>query len=102
MKVVKELLNSELVTLQEAQKHAPKHHFRTRCQAIELSSRGKSVTYIADLLCTRPDTVYTWIRRWEAKGIVGLMILPGRGLKAKLDIFLSKSGKDSVDLIKKK
>lgn len=102
MKRVKTLLPSELVTLQEAQKNAPKAHFRMRCQAIELSDRGKSVTYIADLFQTRPDTVYTWINRWESMGIVGLMILPGRGLKATLNTLSTSVLEESVELIKKK
>jgi transposase len=98
MKQVNPLLLSEVVTLQEAQKNSTKAHFRTRCYAIELSNRGKSVSYIADLLMTRTDTIYTWINRWESSGIVGLMILSGRGLKAKLRATLEAS----VELIKKK
>jgi transposase len=98
MKRVNSLLPSELVTLQEAQKNSPKAHFRTRCHAIELSDRGKSVPYIADLLKTRTDTIYTWINRWESMGIVGLMILPGRGLKATLLAPLQ----EFVELIKEK
>ena len=102
MKRVKPLLPIELVTLQEAQKNSPKAHFRNRCYAIELSGRGKSVRYIADLFNTRTDTVYTWINRWESMGIVGLMILSGRGLKAKLNRFLIEPLQETVELIKKK
>jgi transposase len=102
MKRVEELSGTEIVTLQEAQKHHKKSHFRTRCEAIELSNRGKSVTYISDLLQTRPDTIYTWINRWEERGLVGLMIVPGRGIKAKLDIFLIENDEESLELIKKK
>jgi transposase len=102
MKRVKPLLASELVTLQDAQKHAVKAHFRNRCHAIELSDRGKSVPYIADLLKTRTDTIYTWINRWESMGIIGLTIQPGRGLKAKLNSLLNEPLQESVELIKKK
>ena len=102
MKRVEPLLPSELVTLQEAQKNSPKEHFRNRCYAIELSDRGKSVPYIAELLETRTDTIYTWINRWETIGIVGLMIQPGRGLKAKLNDFLTEPFQEIVELIKKK
>jgi transposase len=105
MKRVKPLLDSELVTLQEAQKNSPKAHFRMRCSAIELSNRGKSVPFIADLFVTRTDTIYTWMNRWDTMGIVGLMILPGRGLKAKLDDLLTEKTTESaetLELIKKK
>jgi transposase len=90
------------VTLQDARKNALKAHFRNRCHAIELSDRGKSVPYIADLLKTRTDTIYTWINRWESMGLAGLMILPGRGLKAKLNSFLTEPLQETVELIKKK
>lgn len=105
MRRIKPLLASELVTLQEAQKNSAKAHFRVRCSAIELSNRGKSVSYIADLLVTRTDTIYTWMNRWESIGIVGLMILPGRGVKAKLDTLLTEQTTESEEtlaLIKKK
>jgi transposase len=28
-----------------------------------------------------PDTVYSWIRRYQAEGLDGLLIKPGRGRK---------------------
>ena len=101
MRYVKKLIEAELVTLQEAQKNSSKAHFRDRCLAIELSSSGKSVPYIADLLNTRTDTVYTWMNRWDSMGITGLKILSGRGLKAKLDILLTDFKLEAIELIKK-
>ena len=101
MRYIKKLSDAELVTLQEAQKNSLKAHFRARCLAIELSSSGKSVPYIADLLNTRTDTVYTWMNRWECVGITRLKILWGRGLKAKLDILLTEPKLESIELIKK-
>lgn len=92
------LIEAELMTIQEAQKNSPKFHFRRRCQAIELWDRKKSVAYISDLLQVRQEAVYKWINRWNTMGIVGLMILPGRGLKAAL---LKPTG-ESIELIKKK
>jgi transposase len=102
MKSVVPLTEDELVTLQEAQKNSKKDHFRKRCLAIELSDRGKSVSYIADLLQTRTDTVYTWINRWDSVGLWGLMIQPGRGVKAPLDQLLTAPTEESIHLIKKK
>ena len=93
---------SEIVTLQEAQKNSPKSHFRDRCLAIELRlSRNKSVTYIADLLDVQENTIYEWLSRWETMGIVGLMILPGRGVKAVMDSLLIEPDAVSIALIKK-
>ena len=84
MKYKIHLTSTELLTLQEAQKNSPKKHFRDRCHAIELLDRDKSVDYVSDLLNIRQEAVYQWAKRWHTKGIVGLMILPGRGLKARL------------------
>jgi len=98
MKQKQHLLEAELLTIQEAQKNSPKSHFRRRCQAIELWDREKSVAYIGDLLQVRQESVYKWINRWNTMGIVGLMILPGRGLKATL----LETTDESIKLIKKK
>ena len=100
------LTEGELVTLQEAQKNSKKAHFRDRCLAVELClSRNKSVSYIADLLQVRENAIYIWLSRWETMGIVGLMILPGRGVKAVMDSLLIEPNAESIaliNLIKKK
>jgi transposase len=102
MKHLKGATEAILVTLSEAQKNCTKAHFRTRCLAIELSYRGKSPEYIADLIKIRRETVYIWLNRWESSGLAGLQIVRGRGLKAKLDSLLFEPQKESIDLIKKK
>jgi transposase len=97
------LIEAELVTLQQAQKYSNKDYFRNHCLAIELRlSRNKSVAYIADLLQVKENAVYEWLTRWELMGIVGLMILPGRGVKAPLDLLLKEPTQESIALIKKK
>ena len=97
MKYKIHLTATELLTLQEAQKNSPKNHFRKRCHAIELLDRDKSVDYISDLLNIRQEAVYQWAKRWHTMGIVGLMILPGRGLKAPLSDLLAESTTDLID-----
>lgn len=82
MKKNQSLTDAELVTLQQAQKYSKKGYFGNHCLAIQLRlSRNKSVSYISDLLQVRENAVYEWLTRWETMGIVGLMILPGRGVK---------------------
>ena len=97
MKYKIHLTGDEHITLQEAIKKSPKNHFRQRCQAIELLNSGKSVAYISDLFKVRQEAVYQWIKRWHTMGIVGLMILPGRGLKAPLSDLLAESTTDLID-----
>ena len=83
MRYIKDITPAELVTLKEAQKYSDKPYFRERTMAIELSYCGKTVPYIANLLHTRTDTIYTWMNRWESEGIMGLMIKSGRVLNPK-------------------
>jgi len=79
------LIITEQKTLEEGYKNHPKAHFRLRCQTLLLSHEGMSVTELAKITKTRTRTIYTWMDRWEQMGITGLMILKGRGVKAKLN-----------------
>ncbi len=59
MKKRQPLMEAELVTLQQAQKHSKKDYFRNHCLTIELRlSCNKSVSYISDLLQVKENTVY--------------------------------------------
>lgn len=92
-----DLTKSERETLQNGYKYHTKAHFRQRCHALLLSDEGWQIKQIAKLYHTRSRSIYTWMDRWRDMGIVGLMILPGRGLKAKLSL----EDKDLVELVKK-
>ena len=97
-----QLTESEKAILQEAQKNSMKAHFRNRCLAILLLDSGKSVSYVSDLLNIRQEAIYKWSSRWASNGLAGLRILPGRGVKAKLDSLTAPAMRESLDLIKKK
>lgn len=58
-----------------------KSHVRRRAQCLLLSAQGYSVPELSDIFSTRTHTVREWFNRWEDKGVSGLEILPGRGLK---------------------
>ena len=92
------LTEAEEKTLQEGFKNHPKAHFRKRCKALLLSHEGMAIKEILKYTRTRARTIYTWMDRWQQMGITGLMILPGRGLKAKL----SEKDENLLELIKKK
>lgn len=96
MRYVK-LNETEKETLENAFKFHPKSHVRRRCHVLLLSNEGWKVKNLVMLYCVRSRTIYTWMDRWRDMGIVGLMILPGRGVKPKL------SDKDSklVKVVKK-
>ena len=78
------LTDLEETTLREGYKNHPKFHVRNRCHALLLSFEGLTIPVIKSILKTRRRTIYSWMNRWEEKGIVGLMIAPGRGVKPKL------------------
>jgi transposase len=93
-----QLSKSERITLEAGYKNHIKSHVRQRCQALLLSDEGWQVKQVAKLHHTRTRTIYTWMNRWTDLGIVGMMILPGRGLKPKLSV----QDQAVVQLVKKK
>lgn len=84
MRFIQDLPEDEKLTLSECQKKHKKSHVRNRSHAILLSAEGKNVVFIAQLFKVRTRTVYEWFNRWESNGIMGIMLMPGRGRKAKL------------------
>jgi transposase len=78
------LTSEEILTLEQGVKNHSKSHFRTRCESLLLSNRGYDIKSIATLFQTRINTIGTWFSNWEAKGIVGLQIVAGRGRKTDL------------------
>lgn len=68
--------------------HADKPYLRERASALLQVAAGRSGNWVAlnGLLRRRkPDTIYDWLDRYEAKGIAGLSIHDGRGRKAAYD-----------------
>ena len=63
---------------------AAKPYLRERAAALLKVAAGMSVPQVArcGLLRPRdPDTVYDWLHRYQADGIAGLAMRPGRGRK---------------------
>jgi transposase len=80
------LTTIEEQTLKEGYKNHPKFHVRQRFHALLLSHEGMPIPQIKQIIKTRSRTIYTWMDKWENKGLVGLMIVPGRGVKSKLSV----------------
>ena len=91
------LTKLEEQTLEEGYKNHSKFHVRQRFHALLLSHEGMPISQIKQIIKTRSRTIYTWMDKWEAKGLVGLMIVPGRGVKSKLSV----QNIDLVERIKK-
>lgn len=77
-----ELSEVEKITLQEAEKNGKAKIFRARCQCLRLSSEGYQVKELAQVFRVSEISIYTWFKRWEENGIVGLRDKAGRGRKA--------------------
>jgi transposase len=83
MKFVKSLIEAEVRTLEELYKHYPDHRPRVRAHAILLSHRGFEINKITQIHLVDRDTVSSWIKQWECKGLIGLFdeIKSGRPCK---------------------
>jgi len=71
----------ELIRLRDT---AAKAYLRERAAAILKVAQGipgAAVAQFGLLRPRRPDTLYGWLNRFEAEGIAGLTIKPGRGRK---------------------
>lgn len=75
----------EKETLEQIVRNHSKSYYRNRAQAILLRSEGFKVETLALMYKTREHTVYEWIRRYKSQGFLGLRIISGRGIKAKMD-----------------
>lgn len=78
------LSSDEQTKLKDVRDNHPKAYMRERAAAIFKISQGQSPHSVATegLLKSRePDTVYGWLDRYEAAGLEGLQIKPGRGRK---------------------
>lgn len=79
-----ELTEQERQELEEVRDTHEKAYMRERATAILKIAAGESGRQVArhGLLKKRhPDSIYTWVSRWEDEGIEGLRIRDGRGRK---------------------
>lgn len=80
-----ELSSEQKRELEQARDNHPKAYICERCAAILKIEAGQSAHQVAltGLYKKRaPDTVYTWLHRYQVEGINGLFIREGRGRKA--------------------
>ncbi|MGB0839572.1 MAG: helix-turn-helix domain-containing protein [Chitinophagales bacterium] len=92
------LTKTERITLSEGYKNHSNRHFRQRCQALLLSDSGHSCKDLSAFFSVRSRTIYTWMNRWEQKGVVGLMNRKGQGRPPLLKI----TDVQTVGIVKKK
>ena len=79
-----ELTDAQRAELEDVRNHHPKPYMRERVAAILKIAGGASGREVARHRLLRPhwpDTIYEWVKRYQAEGIEGLKIRPGRGRK---------------------
>jgi len=76
-----ELAEAEKLTLQEGHKNGKAKAFQERCHCLILSSEGYEVKELARIFRVSEISIYSWFKRWERSGIVGLRDKTGRGRK---------------------
>ena len=82
--IVIELTPEQRQELEKMRHYDPVPYKRTRATAILKIADGQSGRDVAlhGLLAPHdPDTIYEWARRYQAEGIAGLTMRPGRGRK---------------------
>lgn len=82
---VVELKEKERKALQEGLRTGKSHAFRKHCQLVLLKSENRTSKEVGEILKVNPVSVNKWLDRYEAEGISGLRIKPGRGRKLVLD-----------------
>jgi transposase len=79
-----ELTADQRAELEQVRDHDPTPYLRERAAGILKVGAGLSVRAVARAGLLQPrrrETVGTWVRRYQAEGIAGLRIRPGRGRK---------------------
>lgn len=78
------LTSEQCEELEQVRDHHEHPYLRERAGALLKLAAGRSGLQVAQhgLLKARdPDTVYSWYHRYQAEGLAGLFIRPGRGRK---------------------
>jgi transposase len=79
------LKEKEREALEEGLRSGKSHAFRKNCQLVLLKSTARTSKEVGRILQLNAVTVNSWLARYEAAGIAGLRVKPGRGRKPVLD-----------------
>jgi len=93
------LSGSEKQELENGYRHSPNAYFSRRCHIILLKGQGRTSAEIAEIFGTTKQPINSWVKRYEAEGISGLLTRPGQGRK---QIFDKEKDTEKVKAIVKK
>src|SRR5256885_13563815 len=80
VRYVRPLTENQRHTLAEIMKHDAIPRARVRAHGILLSAQGMRIKEIAKIYQVDRDTVATWIKKWEQRGIASLYDKPRSGI----------------------
>ncbi len=78
---IKEINSLSLKLLERIYRQSRHHQVRQRAHFLILASQGAKVKDLMNIFYVSYKTIYNWINRWEAEGMVGLYNKTGRGSK---------------------
>ena len=96
---IEKLTEEQKSSLEKGYRNGKSHIFRRKCQCILLSHKGKTVSELQKLYSVNRVSIYTWFNEWEAQGIDGLKLKPGRGRPPKLRLEDQKQVKTVKTLV---
>ena len=82
---IEKLTQAQKRALEKGYRNGKSHIFRRKCHCILLSHSRKTVDELKDFFGVSAHSIYAWLNSWEAEGITGLQLKPGRGRPPKLD-----------------
>lgn len=85
--------------LQDGYKNGKTATYRKRCHIILLKSSGRTSKDVGSIVGLSEISVNSWLNRYEAEGIEGLLTKTGRGAKRKLSE--SQDAKKVREVVKK-
>lgn len=86
-----DLTEKDRQALEEGLRNGKSHSFRQNCQLVLLKSSARTSQEVGHILQMTAVTVNNWLDRYEAEGIEGLRVKPGRGRKPVLDFAKDKA-----------
>ncbi len=81
-----QLTDTERDELQGLMRRAKDPHVRIKATALWNLAQGKTRREVAGFLGTTVLSVTNWTKRYEAEGVAGLAIRPGRGRRSRADL----------------
>jgi transposase len=77
------LSSEDLKVIEDIIAHDKRPEVVKRAMALRFLHLGHSTEEVAEMLLVAVSTIYTWWRRWEAEGVVGLANKPKSGRPSK-------------------